>query len=605
MLSKRIAFPPKMGYNVKKSTQGGFPMFQIRDTVHGYIELDGIYADIVDTPEFQRLRSIEQGSFRPVFPCARHDRFIHSLGTFHLASRFVEHFFRNIREDLPAYCLTANEQKRLTATFRYAALLHDIGHAPYSHTTENFFLLRRDKAGTGPAIVEELRDAVISAADPAEQVAFRADYPNCDPSAHEIVSATVLITEKSKFLGKRSAWIDLPLAARMVTGCVYDYSRYPNLSDHDRQLLGVKNCLIRLLNSSAVDVDRLDYLIRDTQMSGFINAPVDVERLASAVTAVNHAENGWLYPAFRNSALGVLDAMFHAKREHDFWVLCHPTGAYDAELRMHCIRRLDTFHGNKDYMTTVFTPKALSRTGIMLYGRPYRLLCDSDITADLKRQMAMDPLFSEIFYRESRRVPAWKDYYEYRWLFQDPAAGLTEDKVFGFFLPLMEYMDEKCIFQLDDSTCRKILTASDADAGAKDAAVFLKDFFAGVQTRADAARAARDAKKKQAETVKKEYPPVFDVVLIRRTVNLSYKFNPNTTYIRFRKQPARGSQTYATYAFLKHPAGDPPEKAKQDKRNMFYLFTPRFVMTDAEKAAFRDALTAKLCPPAPAAIPRA
>lgn len=45
-------------------------MMQIPDPIHGYISLSGMYADIVNTPEFQRLRSVEQGSFRPVYPGA-------------------------------------------------------------------------------------------------------------------------------------------------------------------------------------------------------------------------------------------------------------------------------------------------------------------------------------------------------------------------------------------------------------------------------------------------------------------------------------------------------------------------------------------------------
>lgn len=566
-------------------------MYQIRDTVHGYIELADMYADIVDTPEFQRLRSIEQGSFRPVYPGARHDRFIHSLGTFHLATRFAKHFFANIREDISGYCLTPKEENSLTAAFLYAALLHDIGHAPYSHTTEDFFRLRRDSAGTGSAIIEELRNAVVSAAgaNTAEIDAFDQDFPKCDPAAHEIISATLLITEKSKFLRRRR--VDLVLAARMVIGCVYDYNRYTGLNAHDRQLLGVRNCLIRLLNSSAVDVDRLDYLLRDTQMSGFVNSPVDVERLASSVTAVESDQGGWLYPAFRNHVVGVLDSMFHAKREHDFWVLCHPVGTYDMELRRHCIRNLDTFVGNKDYLTSVFNIKALGRTGVRLNGRPYRLLCDDEIGADLKRHCDLDPLFREIFYRENRRVAAWKDYYEYRWLFHDPAAGVKESDVFDFFQPLMKYMEENRLFQLDVRTYNVIATAPNASPAVKDAAKFLKDFFAGVQTRANA------AEKKETD------PPVFDIVLLKRTVNLSFKFNPAATYIRFSRLPARGGRKYATFAFLKNADGDPNAKPEQDKRNMFYLYARKFVMTDAEKANFRDALMQKLRPAPNDAIP--
>ena len=114
-------------------------MMQIYDPIHGYIELDGLFAHIVNTPEFQRLRSVEQGSFRPVFPGARHDRFAHSLGTYHLATKFAEHFFENLKKDA-GIAVKKEERERLSLTFRYAALLHDVGKVP---------TFTRDETGRG------------------------------------------------------------------------------------------------------------------------------------------------------------------------------------------------------------------------------------------------------------------------------------------------------------------------------------------------------------------------------------------------------------------------------------------------------------------------
>ena len=87
-------------------------MMQIPDPIHGYIELNSMFARIVNTPEFQRLRSVEQGSFRPVYPGARHDRFTHSLGTYHLATKFAEHFFVNLKKDT-AVAVAEEERKKL------------------------------------------------------------------------------------------------------------------------------------------------------------------------------------------------------------------------------------------------------------------------------------------------------------------------------------------------------------------------------------------------------------------------------------------------------------------------------------------------------------
>ena len=91
----------------------------IHDPIHGHIELDDFAVRLVDTPEFQRLRRITQlGLAFLAYPSARHTRFEHSLGTFYLAKRIAEH----------------NPEIEEGAV--YAALLHDLGHYPFSHTLE-------------------------------------------------------------------------------------------------------------------------------------------------------------------------------------------------------------------------------------------------------------------------------------------------------------------------------------------------------------------------------------------------------------------------------------------------------------------------------------
>ena len=69
---------------------------KIKDFVHGYISIPKIlFENFIDTPHFQRLRRIEQTSMRSLYPSARHDRFIHSLGTFHLGNRAIEYIKKN------------------------------------------------------------------------------------------------------------------------------------------------------------------------------------------------------------------------------------------------------------------------------------------------------------------------------------------------------------------------------------------------------------------------------------------------------------------------------------------------------------------------------
>ena len=94
----------------------------VHDPVHGSIAVDGLFLDLMDRHEMQRLRSVKQlglGYF--VFPGANHTRFEHSLGTYHLAGRMAD-----------AIRLDRYEQD----TVRVAGMLHDICHPPFSHTLE-------------------------------------------------------------------------------------------------------------------------------------------------------------------------------------------------------------------------------------------------------------------------------------------------------------------------------------------------------------------------------------------------------------------------------------------------------------------------------------
>lgn len=96
----------------------------VLDPVHGYIELDDLAQDLLSTPQMQRLRRIRQLGFSNlVYPGANHSRFEHSLGTMHLTSTLTRG-------------LDSIEEEKKTE-IKVAALLHDIGHGPFSHVTEN------------------------------------------------------------------------------------------------------------------------------------------------------------------------------------------------------------------------------------------------------------------------------------------------------------------------------------------------------------------------------------------------------------------------------------------------------------------------------------
>ncbi|MFO7927524.1 HD domain-containing protein [Natronomonas sp.] len=98
-------------------------MVTIKDSVHDHIRVEGVAADLLDTPAVQRLRRLRQlGTVGLVYPSANHTRFEHSLGVYHLANSALDELG-----------IGGAQAERLRA----AAILHDVGHTPFSHNIES------------------------------------------------------------------------------------------------------------------------------------------------------------------------------------------------------------------------------------------------------------------------------------------------------------------------------------------------------------------------------------------------------------------------------------------------------------------------------------
>jgi len=101
----------------------GLAMKTINDAIHGQFRIDGVREELLKTPEMNKLSHIKQlGLAHLVFPGAHHTRFEHSLGVSHVSSMMAD-----------SLGLDSNESD----TVSVAALLHDVGHGPYSHTLEH------------------------------------------------------------------------------------------------------------------------------------------------------------------------------------------------------------------------------------------------------------------------------------------------------------------------------------------------------------------------------------------------------------------------------------------------------------------------------------
>lgn len=279
---------------------------KFRDTIHGYIEIpEIIVSEIIDSELFQRLRHIEQTSVRPLYPAARHDRFIHSLGVYQLGKQAFTNFKRNSQSELH----TKQDKREFSEEwwdkqqllFELACLLHDCAHAPFSHTLEDLYNLQKANLGdkNHPDLfgfprntkISELDYALLSVCTPLDS-SFTEDFLlqssamelKGKGAPHEKMSSYCVINEFKDSICKIANAYKVTLIAedyifmvRMIIGCHYS---------KDGKINSIKNCIISMLNSSSIDVDGLDYIVRDAYMSGIDNFSIDYQRLLSSFTII-------------------------------------------------------------------------------------------------------------------------------------------------------------------------------------------------------------------------------------------------------------------------------------------------------------------------------
>ena len=201
----------------------------VRDPIHGSIRFEGLFLDLLESPELQRLHSIKQLGFAyMVFPGANHTRLEHSMGAYHMAKRAGD-------------ALSLKEDDRIY--LECSALLHDIGHGPFSHTLES---LLRERFG-------------IDHVDLTERILKGEESILSDEERDMIDSRTVVeILEEGG--------IDRDVLIRIIRGRC-DEKRY----------------MCQLLNSP-IDVDQLDYLLRDGYYTGVAYGTIDVDRFFDILT---------------------------------------------------------------------------------------------------------------------------------------------------------------------------------------------------------------------------------------------------------------------------------------------------------------------------------
>jgi HD superfamily phosphohydrolase len=218
---------------------------EVRDPVHGSIKIQPQEIQIIEHPFFQRLRSIKQLGFSEyVFPGATHTRYLHSIGVMEVVSRVFDQVFK---EKVNGH---EKDFLRLRQTVRLACLLHDIGHAPLSHTTE--FVMPNVSALNLPSKFKPSHD----------HKATHEDY-----TLKSIVDSS--FTESFEEV-IRDFGVDPNMVAELILG---------ESSDEEYFTINGLNYfpILHQLVSSEMDCDRMDYLLRDSYFCGVSYGKFDLD----------------------------------------------------------------------------------------------------------------------------------------------------------------------------------------------------------------------------------------------------------------------------------------------------------------------------------------
>ena len=417
-----------------------------KDPAYGYVAIPyNLVRGIIDTEAFQRLRHIVQTSYEPLYPSATHNRFIHSLGVYHLgdivASVVEKESFPSLSEVIGKY---TKKYIRYLEIFRLACLLHDVGHAPFSHTGESFYITKDEK---GKSTKLHKRVAILCG-----DKSFADEINKREKSAapHELMSVVIALTTFGYWFKTDD---EKTFFARAIAGYPYAKSAIKKKDHVDPSFL---NCLVSLLNSSIVDVDRLDYLIRDAVTTGFKTVAIDYQRLLGGVRI--RQIKGKCEVAFTKRAVSVLENVVFAHDAERKWVQNHPAIAYEMKLLAEAFSAVNARFASGLPDKTIFCEEALTCKGVMLSkchkSLKVKYLCDDDIVFLMKN---LDDSASHSFFsRRERYSPLWKSEAEFCALFHKDVWNDNLPRLKSLFEGLTGFLRRLNISEINETASKKL-----------------------------------------------------------------------------------------------------------------------------------------------------
>jgi HD superfamily phosphohydrolase len=288
----------------------------VRDPVHFTVPMTSEERTVIDHPLFQRLRRIKQTAFlNLVFPGATHDRFSHSIGVMHVVGILFDRVAEEFVSTYGQKSFVPESRDYMRRLLRFAALLHDVGHGPFSHSLEGvsragrpIHPLREDYLEKGP-----IPDHWI---DPKWRKSTKWLK---EPVHHEdfTVGILAMMADDAGMIGG--------IEAQAIAALINDWV-VPTEELKARMKLGPTarwggREAFRGFVSGELDADRMDYLLRDSHYTGVPYGQYDREMLLGNIVLRPHPDaNGQLTLALRRKAVHAFED-FLISRFHMFMQL--------------------------------------------------------------------------------------------------------------------------------------------------------------------------------------------------------------------------------------------------------------------------------------------
>ncbi len=298
--------------------------------------------------------------------------------------------FYNLRPLLKdEYKVSKEVFEKMLCHLRIAALLHDVGHAPFSHLGEKYYRKKEIKLHLKEVI--DLNNLKIN------NKIFESG------SSHELMSCYVTLKKYAEVILKYNNTIDFELICRAIVG-----AKYINWEEK-----WLENIIVELINSDTIDTDKLDYLMRDAFMTG-VNVPsIDTTRLFRNIYVNPRLKT----ITFKNRAIPVIQNIIDARDSMYLWVYNHHSVVYTDFVFEFYIKHLavneekNNKFDDKLKLDDFFSCNAICELKVS----------DSDLRKKLKEPLQVESkmskyttnIYPQLFERKFLK-PLWKTIYEYR-----------------------------------------------------------------------------------------------------------------------------------------------------------------------------------------------